>query len=178
MAAEYVGAREAILSALSRHVAAERDCRCADVAAVYCIGGLLEVGGKSFRGRRAIQTSMERLRSRPHVAGSPHGLVDVTRELGGTQISFVTADDARVRTSFVATSKVGLDHTGIYVDRFVFDRAQGAWLIAHRVVVVESAARNSSVRPAVSRGKKVSAVPLHRRPPVAGPSVSRPKRAS
>lgn len=56
----------------------------------------------------------------------------------------VIGDEAEGRTYFTAYSEIGLDHIGVYVDRF--SRSEGNWKIRHRRVLIDWVAPNAHTR--------------------------------
>lgn len=177
MTREPAGARESILATVAAYETAERLCRTADLAATFAGRGVLEMDGRLYRGRSAIQNALDQLRRRPRVAGSPAWPLDVARRTRATDIDFISSVEARAHSRFDAVSPAGPDHTGHYEDRFVYDAASGSWLIAHRTIRIDSAVASSgsrtvAVRGAGRRARKVVQLPASRRPTMAGPSMS------
>lgn len=60
------------------------------------------------------------------------------------QITLDGPDQARGRTYFLVVSEIGLDHSGLYMDRF--RRVDGRWRIAHREVRIDWVAENGHTR--------------------------------
>lgn len=166
-------ARDEILSTLARHQDAENQCRPAGIAAAFAEQGVLEIDGKVLRGRRSILVAFERLRCRPPVAGTPSWPGGVIRQARQTHVEFISASEARCHTLFVATSATGVDHTGSYLDRFVYDASAGAWLIAHRTVAIDSASGTSAARTTLRAARRQAVLRAGKRPSIAGPPVSR-----
>jgi hypothetical protein len=60
------------------------------------------------------------------------------------QITLEGPEAAQGRTYFVVFSEIGLDHTGLYMDRF--RKIDGEWKIAHREVRIDWVAENGHTR--------------------------------
>lgn len=62
--------------------------------------------------------------------------------LSTSQIVFNRRDEAEGRTYFTVVTDIGLDHSGVYVDRY--RRVEGRWLIASRDVRIDYVAENTT----------------------------------
>lgn len=96
-------------------------------AACFTTDGILELGER-IEGRDAIRRFMEapspiRQSTRPSPGFVSHHLTTCRIEL-------TSPSTANVRTYWLVTTAIGLDHNGYYDD--VFRREGDEWLIAHR----------------------------------------------
>lgn len=105
------------------------DARKAD-AYVSCFApdGVLDLGAQAYVGRDAIHAWMSGPSVIPQREDRPRGFV--SHHLTTCRIELDGPDAATVRTYWLVTSPVGLDHNGYYDDSFV--RLGGEWLIARR----------------------------------------------
>ena len=89
--------------------------------------GVLELDER-IEGRETIQRWMEA----PSVIRQPKGPAPgfVSHHLTTCRIDFTSTTAATVRTYWLVTTAVGLDHIGYYYDRF--RKSGDEWLIAHR----------------------------------------------
>lgn len=100
-------------------------------AACFAEDGVLDLthgGGQAILGRAAIGAWMQAPSPIAQPADRRAGFV--SHHLTTCRIELTGEDTAAVRTYFLVTSPVGLDHNGYYDDRF--RRMDGDWLIAHR----------------------------------------------
>jgi hypothetical protein len=103
--------------------------------------GVLEFHGRSHRGRAAVRAALtpavDANRERAEPGFLRHNLTTCRVELDGD-------DAANGWTYFMVMTPIGLDHTGVYVDRF---RREGdRWLLEHRRVKIDWAAPGSTQR--------------------------------
>ena len=100
-------------------------------AACFTEDGVLDLtegGGPTVAGRAAIHAWMTAPSPIAQPADRPGGFI--SHHLTTCRIEITAPDTATVRTYWLVTSSVGLDHNGYYDDRF---RKVGRdWLIAHR----------------------------------------------
>jgi SnoaL-like domain len=110
------------------------DSRKADAyAACFSEDGVLELLNARHAGREAIRTFMAAPSVIPQPSsGATNGRSPgfVSHHLTTCRIELSSAGTATVRTYWLVTTAVGLDHNGYYDDRFV--RVGDEWLIAHR----------------------------------------------
>jgi hypothetical protein len=141
MDVEELLAREAIRDTLAQYTFSGDRGRVDLLARAFAPDGVLEFGDEVHRGRQAIEAALSRVgadRASRHGDGVPpfmrHNLTSSRIELAGE-------DAANAWSYFMVTSPVGLDHSGVYVDRL--RRVDGRWLIAHRRVKVDWRAPDS-----------------------------------
>jgi hypothetical protein len=111
--------------------------------------GLLEFHGVAHEGREAIRTALSpavqakkaEVDSAPS-NGAGHGRVFLRHNLTTSRVEFDGADAADAWTYFMVMTPIGLDHTGVYVDRFV--RHGERWLLSRRRVRIDWADTNSA----------------------------------
>ncbi|HYG26992.1 MAG TPA: nuclear transport factor 2 family protein [Caulobacteraceae bacterium] len=128
------------------NVAGDRG-RVEELGAVFAEDGVLlttssGAGRLESTGPRAIA---ERLgAARVGGTGPDRPLEFVRHHQTTCQITLDGADEARGRTYFIVFSEIGLDHSGLYIDRF--RKVDGAWKIAHREVRIDWVAENGHTR--------------------------------
>ena len=104
------------------------DARKADAyAACFSENGVLELNQR-IEGREAIRRWM----AAPSVIPQPDGPTPgfVSHHLTTCRIEFSASTVAKVRTYWLVTTAVGLDHNGYYDDEFI--QCGDEWLIARR----------------------------------------------
>lgn len=129
-----VAAREAIRATVARYHLGTDHGLVDELVACFAEDGVLEYGARLIEGRAAIEVALSRLTGSVHTVR--HHLTTAHVEL--------TGDDTAVGwVYFQATTGIGLDHAGRYVDRYV--AAGPHWLLAHRRIIVEWASPDSVV---------------------------------
>jgi hypothetical protein len=115
-----------------------------DFAATFAPDGVLEVKDRINRGHvqiaQFVRDTGEIFRIDPEYLPARHHVTSLWVELTG-------ADEARGGAYFALVAANGLDHWGVYRDRFV--RIDGRWYFAHRRVRVEGARAGSPVSSSV-----------------------------
>jgi hypothetical protein len=101
-------------------------------AACFAEDGVLELRQQRIEGREAIRRWMQA----PSVIPQPGPGAErrspgyVSHHLTTCRIELTSPSTATVRTYWLVTTAVGLDHNGYYDDRFV--QVGADWLLAHR----------------------------------------------
>jgi hypothetical protein len=114
-----------------------------DLLATFTEEGVLEFHGLVHQGRDAIRAALSPTADARKLEAGRGARVFLRHNLTTSRIEFDVADDAaHAWTYFMVMSPIGLDHTGLYVDRFV--RQDERWLIARRRVKINWAAPGSS----------------------------------
>ncbi len=142
MTLDEVIAREAIRHTLSVYTNAGDRGALEELASAFLPDGVLEMFGGTFVGRAAI---IERLAHVVDPTASGPGAVPLgflRHHLTSCRIDLAGAE-ASVWTYFVVNTPIGLDHSGVYVDRFA--RVGDDWLIARRRIKVDWAHERSRV---------------------------------
>jgi hypothetical protein len=104
------------------------DARKADLyAQCFAEDGVLQLAAK-IEGREAIRNWMAAPSVIPQPGNSTPGFV--SHHLTTCRIELTSRDTATVRTYWLVTTAVGLDHNGYYDDRF--GRYGNDWLITYR----------------------------------------------
>jgi hypothetical protein len=104
------------------------DARKAEVyAGCFAMDGVLQLE-TSITGRAAIQAWMQAPSVIPQPGTKSPGFV--SHHLTTCKIDFTSPTTATVRTYWLVTTAVGLDHNGYYDDRF--SKVGEEWLIAYR----------------------------------------------
>jgi hypothetical protein len=121
------GAHEAIRTRLAQ-CAQAGDARKADAyAACFAEDGVLQLD-EAIEGRAAIRAWMAGPPVIPQRTDRPAGFV--SHHLTTCAITLESESRAKVRTYWLVTSPVGLDHNGYYDDVLRFE--DGEWLLEHR----------------------------------------------
>jgi hypothetical protein len=106
--------------------------------------GVLELERGVFSGKAAIReglsSGVEARRQAAGDAGRPRGLL--RHNLTTSRVEITGEATAEAWTYFFVVTSIGLDHSGVYIDRF--RRTDERWLISHRRVKVEWEAENST----------------------------------
>lgn len=141
MDVEELLAREEIRCLLATYTMAGDRGDYVTMASVFAEDGVLD--GQSHRvGRKAI---IQSLAARPMTNTGPDRKMGFSRHnLTTSLVAFEDERTARGRTYFMMITEIGLDHTGVYVDRF--EKVDGAWRIRHRDVRIDWAAEAGHVR--------------------------------
>ena len=105
------------------------------LAAAFTEDGVLEFSGARHTGRPAIIQALS-----PTVAANRDRADDgmpsfLRHNLTTSRIELRSDTEADAWTYFNVITPIGLDHCGVYVDRFV--RVADRWLIAHRRVKID-----------------------------------------
>jgi ketosteroid isomerase-like protein len=134
--------RESIRETLARYNHAGDRGRVAELAAQFTPDGVLEIhGGATLRGRAAIAEGLGGgARRRAERAASRTGLI-VRHHVSSVLIHDVTPERASSASYFAVLTQDGLDHWGRYRDMLV--PREGRWLLAHRLVRLDAARRDS-----------------------------------
>jgi SnoaL-like protein len=148
MTPEQLLAREAICHTQSTYNTAGDRGRLDELIATFTDDGVLDFFRGVFTGKQAIRDVLSGAVDRNAAAGSPapedRGFL--RHNMTTRHIEFRDDTTADAWTYFLVMSPVGLDHCGLYVDRFVAQ--EGRWLIARRRVKIDWRAENSTLGPA------------------------------
>jgi hypothetical protein len=105
--------------------------------------GVLELDRGSFEGKEAIRGALSPAVDAKRAEAAGGARLFLRHNLTTRRIEFTSESGADVWTYFMVVTPVGLDHTGVYVDRFV--ERDGRWLIAHRRVKIDWQSPNSAI---------------------------------
>jgi len=113
------------------------------LAAVFAEDGVLEGASGARQGRTAIVEMLTGISAGEHnpKGGKPWRLS--RHHLTTSQTIFEDAAHASGRTYFVVVTETGLDHSGVYTDRY--EKRDGRWWIVHRRVRIDWAAADGHV---------------------------------
>lgn len=136
-------ARDEIRQLQARYNVAGDRGEAAKLSEVFAADGIIHFDGETTQGPAAIEARLG--------AGDFNPALTVTRHHLTTSLIEIDDDAARGRTYFAVHTNIGLDHHGVYVDRY--RRIDGAWRIAHREVRIDWQAENSLYRPLRVRGR-------------------------
>jgi hypothetical protein len=133
---EELVARECIRDTIAAYTHSGDRGRIADLAALFCADGVLEVaGGQTARGPAAIEAMLSGVVGRPRSGGGPPVRM-IRHHVSNVRITDYTPERANAVSYFLVLTDTGVDHWGRYRDVLVprGDR----WLFAHRVVRVDA----------------------------------------
>jgi hypothetical protein len=136
-------ARESIRATLAAYNAAGDSGRVDEMVLTFLEEGLLETIDRRL------------LRGRDEIAGYFRDLADGFSQTGGgpkllrhhlttSEITIEGPGQASGRAYVLVVTESGLDHSGLYLDRF--ERRDGRWLIAHRKLRVDWMVEGSAFR--------------------------------
>jgi hypothetical protein len=142
MTTEELAARESIRVALSTYTNAGDRGALDELASAFTADGRLELFGRTCEGRAAIVELLGRVVD-PRATGPDEVPLGFLRHhLTSSKIE-LDGGGARGWTYFLVLTPIGLDHCGVYVDRFVPDGDH--WAIAERRIKVDWADPRSLV---------------------------------
>jgi hypothetical protein len=137
-----LAAREQIRDTLARYNWSGDAGRLDDLAATFCVDGVLEIRGQQpLRGRTAIVAFLGGVTA--DLATNTAVKPVVRHNLANVLFTAVTPEEAHVSSYFTVVTHIGLDHFGRYRDTLV--PADGTWLIKHRKVSTDWAAADSAM---------------------------------
>ncbi len=113
----------------------------AGLAAVFAEDGVLEGSDGPRKGRKAIEDMISGISVGKESSKKPWQLS--RHHLTTSQTTFEDATHASGRTYFAVVTETGLDHSGVYTDRY--EKRAGRWWIAHRRVRIDWAAADGHV---------------------------------
>ena len=151
MTPEQVIAREAIIHTQSVYNTEGDRGRLEGLVQTFTEDGVLELDRGVFSGReeisRALSAAVEDKRQEAATAGQGGSVARIflRHNLTTRRIEFLGAEEADVWTYFFVMTPIGLDHSGVYVDRFV--RRDDRWLIARRRVKIDWQSEHSTILP-------------------------------
>lgn len=135
-------AREHIRDTLARYNWSGDSGRLEDLAATFCLDGVLEIrGSEPLRGRSAIAAFLGGVTG--NIAASADIKPIVRHNVTNVLFTELTREQAHVSCYFTVVTHIGLDHFGRYRDTFVPDG--DTWLIKHRKVSTDWAAPDSAM---------------------------------
>jgi len=143
MTPDEVLAREAIAHTQSVYNTEGDRGRLDDLLQTFTEDGVLVLDRGEFRGRDAIRGALSGAvdaKRREAATGTP---VFLRHHLTTRRVEFAGDATADVWTYFFVMTPVGLDHSGVYVDRFV--RQGERWLIDRRRVKIDWQSENSAI---------------------------------
>jgi len=145
MTPEELLAREAIRHTQSVYNNEGDRGRLDGLLATFTVDGVLELDRGVFTGREAIRGALspavDAKRSEHRAAGAPR--LFLRHHLTTSRVELTSPTTADAWTYFQVMTPIGLDHAGLYVDRFV--EHDGGWLIAHRRVKIDWQAADSAI---------------------------------
>jgi hypothetical protein len=135
-------ARERIRDTLARYNWSGDAGRLDDLAGTFCADGVLEIRGlEPLRGRAEIVAFLGDVTGLVAVGDDVKPIV--RHNLANVLFTGLTPEQAHVSSYFTVVTHIGLDHFGRYRDVLVPDG--DSWLIKHRKVSTDWAARNSAM---------------------------------
>jgi len=147
MTPDQILAREAIAHTQSIYNTEGDRGRLDGLLLTFTEDGVLELDRGTFEGREAIRgalsTAVDDKRREAADPAPGAARVFLRHHLTTRRIEFVGDDEADVWTYFFVMTPIGLDHCGVYVDRF--RRAGERWLIARRRVKIDWQSDDSAI---------------------------------
>ncbi len=142
-------AREAIRDLVARYNAHGDAGRFDAMLELFCEDAVLEVPGERLQGRAAIRAMFERVARRTG-KGAPARFV---RHFTATQVIDVHGpEEAQGRCYYAVVTDRGLDHWGVYRDRY--RRTEDRWRFALRRVSVDAAVPGGWAAPPPEEGAR------------------------
>lgn len=141
MTAEELQARESIRDTLARYNHSGDGGDVSALARCFTEEGVLDLGpDDSPKGREAIDARLSRVVwDSKNRSEKPR----VRHHVSSVKIDLEDENQARVRSYFLVFTEVGLDHWGVYEDRF--RQVSDGWLIEYRNVRVDGIASPDSM---------------------------------
>lgn len=132
---ELVG-REAVRDLVARYTWAGDRGRSAELAGLFALDGVLDVGdhGGRWEGRDQITRQLDAVAERVAVAGTSPG--PVRHHVSSIVIEAMTPTEAAASSYFVVLTGIGVDHWGRYRDRLAAG-PDGVWRFVERSVRVD-----------------------------------------
>lgn len=131
--------RGGVHDTIGRYVRFADGGRADALAALFTVDGVLTTDTEELRGRAAIAEYLEGVRA--DLAASPTGAGRIRHHVSSLRMIVDHRDEAHATSYFLALTRSGLDHWGVYRDRLV--RVDDQWLFSRRRVTVEGAAPGS-----------------------------------
>lgn len=133
-------AREAVRDLLARYTWAGDRGRSTELAELFTVDGVLDVGehGGRWEGRERIRAELDSLASGGDDVPHPG---HVRHHVSSIRIERVSSTEMNAGSYFAVHTRVGLDHWGRYRDRVVLD--DGVWRFAERGVRVDGSSPDS-----------------------------------
>ena len=128
--------REAVRDLVARYTWAGDRGRSTELAALFALDGVLDVGdhGGRWEGRDQITERLDEVAEQVARSGSTPG--PVRHHVSSLVIDVVTATEATASSYFLVLTAIGVDHWGRYRDRAVMG-VDGIWRFAERSVRVD-----------------------------------------
>jgi hypothetical protein len=145
MTPEHALAREAIRATMSLYTFAGDRGAIAELVTAFAEDAVLELFGATYVGRDAIGAALAVTIDRDLRGPAGETLTFLRHNLTSCRIDVDDANTAAAWTYFDVLTPVGLDHCGVYVDRF--GRVGDDWLIAHRRIKIDWVHAHSLVIP-------------------------------
>lgn len=135
MELEEITVREAVRDLVARYTWAGDRGKSADLAALFALDGVLDVGehGGRWEGRHTIAQRLDEVAERMVRSGETPG--PVRHHVSSLVIAVVSPTEATASSYFLVLTAIGVDHWGRYRDRFVC--VDGKWQFAERSVRVD-----------------------------------------
>ena len=142
-------ARERIRDTLARYNWAGDAGRLDGLAETFCADGVLDIRGfEPLHGRSEIATFLGGVTGKIAVDASVKPIV--RHNVANVLFTELAPDRAQVKSYFTVVTHIGLDHCGRYRDVLVPEG--DTWLIKHRKVSTDWAARDSAMARQPSEG--------------------------
>jgi SnoaL-like domain len=135
MTIEELLAREEIRCLLAKYTVAGDRLDFRTLGSVFAADGIMESGVVNAVGPEDIAAKLTVLVSDVDGRKSTHAMTFSRHNLTTSLINFENETSATGRTYFLVISDVGIDHSGVYFDRFI--KLDGEWKIKHRRIRID-----------------------------------------
>jgi hypothetical protein len=143
MTPEQAVAREAIRYTQSVYNSEGDRGRLDGLVEAFTKDGVLAFDGVEHTGPEGIRAALSPNVDAKKDESAAGALIFLRHNLTTSRIEFTSADTADAWTYFQVMTPIGLDHIGVYIDKFV--REGDRWLIAHRRVKIDWASPVSTM---------------------------------
>lgn len=110
------------------------------LASVFADDGIMESGVLNAVGPQDIADKLTQLMSGTESSSSARAMTFSRHNLTTSLVNFDSEASASGRSYFLVMSDVGIDHSGVYFDKFI--KIDGEWKIKHRRIRIDYCAPN------------------------------------
>jgi uncharacterized protein (DUF1684 family) len=135
MTTEELLAREEIRHLMAKYTVGGDRLDFKTLASVFAADGVMESGVVNAAGPQEIERKLGELMGAAGAVASAHAMTFSRHNLTTSLIDFQADGGASGRSYFLVMSDVGIDHCGVYYDRFI--KIDGEWKIKHRRIRID-----------------------------------------
>jgi hypothetical protein len=135
MTIEEMLAREEIRGLMAKYTVGGDRLDFKTLASVFAADGVMESGLLNAIGPQEISEKLSQLMSSANVSSSARAMTFSRHNLTTSLVNFDDEASASGRSYFLVMSDVGIDHCGVYFDKFV--KVDGEWKIKHRRIRID-----------------------------------------